>query len=95
MAVILTKRRSDSSGGAGSSVNLLISNEDVSGEKNHTNRIFNTYYNYVIGSLAVYYNGQRLVKDTDYKEEGSNEFRLIYVKPYNDDHLIVDYQIPT
>jgi len=95
MAVILTKRRSEGGGSGSSYVNLLVANENVVGEKNHSNRIYRTFYNYIIGSLAVYYNGQRLVKDSDYKEEGLNEFRLIYVKPYNEDHLVVDYQIPT
>jgi hypothetical protein len=95
MAVILTKRRSDSSGGASSYVNLLISNENVIGEKNNNNRIYTTFYNYMIDTLSVYYNGQRLVNGNDYKEQGSNEFKLIYVKPYNDDHLVVDYQIPS
>lgn len=93
MAVILTKRRSD--GGSGAYVNLLIANEPVIGIKDHSNRIFTTAYNYITGTLAVYYNGQRLVKDNDYEEQGSNEFRLIYVKPYGNDNLVVDYQIPT
>jgi hypothetical protein len=41
----------------------------------------------------VYYNGQRLIKGSDYREDGPNGFQLIYVKPYSDDNLIVDYQI--
>ncbi|MFA7247790.1 MAG: hypothetical protein WC169_11540 [Dehalococcoidia bacterium] len=93
MAVILTTRHSG--GSSTSSINSIISNEDVVGEKNNDNTTFNTQYNYVIGALMVYYNGQRLIKDLDYKEEGGNIFRLIYIKPYVNDCLVVDYQIPT
>lgn len=93
MAVILTKRRS-SGGGSGSYSNLLIANEVVTGEKNSSNNVFSTLYDYLTGSLFVYYNGQRLVQGKDYEEQGSNVFRLIYVRPYIEDNLMVDYQIP-
>lgn len=92
MAVILTKRRSGG-GGANSYSNLLIANEMAVGEKNNLNNVFSTAYNYLTGSLFVYYNGQRLVQGEDYEEQGSNNFKLIYIKPYSEDNLIVDYQI--
>jgi len=91
MAVILTRRRSG--GGSGSYVNLLIVNEAAIGSKNNLNRVFRTAYNYVAGTLSVYYNGQKLVKGNDYKERGSNVFKLVYVKPYGEDSLVVGYQI--
>jgi len=93
MAVILTKRRS--SGGSGAYANVFIANENAVGVRDNDNRIFTTAYSYITGTLLVNYNGQRLVKDNDYKEQSSNKFRLVYVKPYNDDNLVVDYQIPT
>ena len=92
MAVILTKRKG---GGAASSIiQLFITGEKAGGDKDHSNRIFNTSRSYVSGSLQVYYNGQRLVKDDDYTESGPQTFRLIYLKPYSDDKLITDYTIP-
>jgi len=94
MAVILTKRRSDG-GGSSSYIQLLIANEIADGTKNGINNIFKTLSDYLQGTLSVYYNGQRLVKDIDYKEQDLNEFKLIYVKPYNDDNLVVDYQTLT
>lgn len=90
MSVILTKRRS---GGSGSDSNLLILNEVVLGVKNNINNVFSTSYNYLSGSLLVYYNGQRLIYNEDYKEQSANTFELVYVKPYNVDSLVVDYQI--
>lgn len=92
MAIILTRI----GGGAFShNSNLLITNESVYGNKNNNNTIFYTIRNYVIGSLLVYYNGQRLVINSDYKEQNGNSFRLIYLKPYSDDNLVVDYQLST
>jgi len=93
MAVILTIRRSY--GGTSTNANVLITNEAAIGTKNNLNKIFTTVYNYLTGSLSVYYNGQILIKNDDYEEQGPNEFRLIYIKPYSDDSLVVDYQIPT
>ena len=91
MSIILTKRCGGNNGGSG--INLLIANEAATGEKNGINKIFETAYSYLIGTLSVYYNGQRLIKGSDYREDGPNGFQLIYVKPYSDDNLIVDYQI--
>lgn len=95
MAVILTKRRSGGSSGSSSYFNLLIANEIAAGVKNNSNNIFSTSYDYLTGTLFVYYNGQRLVQGKDYEEQGSNAFKLTYVRPYSEDNLIVDYQIPT
>ena len=92
MAVILTKRK----GGAGASsiIQLFIHGEKPTGDKDHSNRIFTTSRNYESGSLQVYYNGQRLVKNDDYTETGPQTFNLIYLKPYSDDKLLTDYVIP-
>ena len=92
MAVILTKRKGGS--GASSLIQLFITGEKVVGDKDQINALFSTYNSYVSGSLAVYYNGQRLVKDDDYREDGSQSFELFYLKPYSDDKLIADYIIP-
>lgn len=91
MSVILTKRRS---GGVDKSqLSLLITNEPADGLKNNHNRLFTTAHKYVVGTLSVYYNGQRLVEGYDYEEESGNLFRLIYIQPFEDDSLIVDYQV--
>lgn len=92
MAVILTKRKGGS--GASSLVQLFVTGEKVAGDKDEANALFSTYNSFISGSLAVYYNGQRLVKDDDYREEGSQSFRLHYLKPYSEDKLIADYIIP-
>ncbi len=92
MAVILTKRKG---GGAASSIiQLFITGEKISGNKDNDNRTFTTASSYTSGSLSLYYNGQRLIRNDDYTETGAQSLKLIYVKPYSEDSLIVDYIIP-
>ena len=93
MAVILTKRRGEGSSSS-SYINLWITNELADGIKNNTNKVFGTTSDYVNNTLEVFYNGQKLIKDNDYREQGSNVFKLIYVKPHSNDNLSVNYQIP-
>ena len=92
MAVILTKRKGGS--GALSLIQLFVTGEKVAGDKDHSNDLFVTSRNYVSGSLAVYYNGQRLTKDDDYLEMGAQLFQLNFLRPYSEDKLIADYIIP-
>lgn len=81
--VILTTKH-----GAGGMLNVY--GEAAAGVKDNSNRVFNTTGNYVFGTLKVYYNGQRLCSH-DFNENGADEFVLTYVKPYNEDCLVVDY----
>ncbi len=92
MSVILTKRKGG--GSASSIIQLFITGEKVVGDKDNSNRVFTTARNYISSSLSLYYNGQRLIKNDDYMETGAQSFKLIYVKPYSEDSLIVDYIIP-
>jgi len=85
---ILTSRKGGGSGYEGTS----IYNEVPTGDKNHTNKFFKTFYPFVEGTLNVYYNGQRM-GNVDYIEVGNDEFEFTYVKPYVVDYLMVDYVI--
>lgn len=74
----------------GGSTLSSIYNENPGGNKNHSNRTFTTDYSFTVGTLKVYYNGQRM-SGIDYSENGSNAFEFIYVKPYSVDNIVVDY----
>lgn len=79
-------------GGGGSSTSAF--NETPTGDKDHTNKLFSTFYQFVTGTLNVYYNGQRMAV-IDFTENGNSEFEFIYVKPYLVDSLLIDYTIRT
>ena len=88
---ILTSSKGGGGGGASSTSSF---NEVPTGNKDHSNQLFSTFYQFVTGTLNVYYNGQRM-GDIDYVEVGNSDFEFVYVKPYLVDYLLVDYTIRT
>ena len=64
--------------------------ENITSQINGVTNTFSTGEQYISGSLRVYYNGQRMVKDVTFTELTSTTFRLTFV-PTSGDVLNVDY----
>jgi len=56
----------------------------LSGTLNGTNQTFYTEYDYLPGTISVFYNGQALYSPEDFTESGDNKITFIYLKPYED-----------
>lgn len=74
-------------------IHIHVANEDLSGQVGGGNVNFACNLYYRPGSLAVYRNGQRQVKDTDYTEDAdANSFTMV-AAPLTGDKMVVDYII--
>jgi hypothetical protein len=55
------------------------------------NCVFYTPDDYKPGSIILFYNGQALFKDDDFKEISSNSVELIYIHPTDNTSLKASY----
>ena len=74
------------------SVSTFVFNENLSSQVGGGNSDFTTAFDFISGSIKVYYNGQRqaLGVGTDIIETGSNTFEFI-IAPEDESKVIVDY----
>jgi hypothetical protein len=96
-AIKLNKLRDDLSkaiaaaGGGGTPASgVFIWGETPAGAINGTNKNFTTVNTYAAGQLAVYLNGVRQRRPSDYAETSSSAFQLVSA-PLTGDVLSVDY----
>ena len=77
-------------------VGTLIQKEQAIGTVDGSNTSFGTTKKYVSQTLAVFLNGQRLVKDDDYIETSDQTFSMVS-SPSNDlgysDKITVEYEL--
>ena len=64
----------------------------LSGTQDNSNQVFYTEHDYESGSISVLYNGQALHSPDDFIESGDNEVTFIYLKPYPETVLRVNYE---
>jgi len=69
-------------------VNNQLSMFTLSGLKNGSNVNYSTKEEYVNGTSNVYYNGQRLVLGTDYRENDSRSITMLIHAPEADDSIV-------
>ena len=69
-----------------------IIGEELSYQCDGSTDTFTTDYDFKIGTLRVYVNGQRLIKDTDYTVVASNQFKIIHYVPKSWFDILVDYR---
>ena len=69
----------------------FVENENLSPQADGTATVF-VVGSYVAGSIKVYHNGLRALKDTDYSETDSPSFTFSDI-PDSSDTVIVDYRI--
>jgi hypothetical protein len=71
---------------------LVRWNEIPTGTMDGSNLLFTTSFNYVSGTLRVYWNGLRVRSGVDYNEgPGTDEFTMVYA-PTAQDNLFTDYK---
>jgi len=69
--------------------------EDLIGTVDGSNQVFNTQYEYISGTVVVFFNGQALYAPGDFTETGPTEITFNYIKPGEtgfDDVLKVAYK---
>lgn len=70
----------------------FVENENLSPQADGTATIFTVANSYTSGSMKVYHNGLRALKDTDYSETDSTSFTFSDI-PDSSDTVIVDYRV--
>lgn len=81
-------------GGGGPSLGDLVFNEFPAGIINGANKAFTTAYKFIGISTSFYYNGQRLLLNTDYTENiGRTGITIssLFPAPKVGDNLVIDY----
>ena len=71
----------------------VIVADPITGDKNGSNKIFNTTYDYKPGRIHFMYNGQTLHSTIDFVESGANEVTLLYIAPYAEDVISATYEL--
>lgn len=72
--------------------NNFVENENLSSQADGTATVFTVASSYVAGSIKVYHNGLRALKDTDYNETDSTSFTFTDI-PDSSDTIVVDYRV--
>jgi len=67
--------------------------DTLSGTIDNANQTYYTTYDYKPDHITFFYNGQALHSHYDFEETGTNEVKLLYVKPYPGDNLRATYEL--
>jgi len=66
--------------------------QTLTGSLDGVNKIFQTPHEYEPSRISLMYNGQSLHSPEDFEETDTNEVRLIYITPFEDDILRATYE---
>lgn len=81
--------RKPSRAGSGAAVAVA---QTLTGNVNGSNKTFITPHEYEPNRISLMYNGQSLHSPNDFEETDTNEIRLIYITPLQDDVLRATYE---
>ena len=76
------------------SSSTLVAGELI-GDKNGTNRVFTTAFDYQPDGITISYNGQLLYSPYDFEQSDTNEITFVYIKPEDNDIIKAIYQVLT